>query len=60
MGLTTATVEKHLRKAREALQVETTVQAVMKASLKRQFLSLKPEHSRRALMLVKLSRYMQA
>jgi LuxR family transcriptional regulator len=56
MGLTTATVEKHLRKAREALQVETTAQAVMKASLQRQFLSLKPEHSRTALMLVKSSR----
>jgi LuxR family transcriptional regulator len=37
MGLTTATVEKHLRKAREALQVETTARAVMKASLQRQF-----------------------
>ena len=36
MGLTAATVEKHLRKAREALQVETTAQAVMKASLQRQ------------------------
>lgn len=37
MGLTPATVEKHLRKAREALQVETTAQAIMKASLQRQF-----------------------
>ena len=37
MGLTVATVEKHLRKARDALQVETTAQAVMKASLQRQF-----------------------
>ena len=37
MGLTAATVEKHLRKAREALQVETTAQAVIKASLQRQF-----------------------
>ena len=36
MGLTAATVEKHLRKARQALQVETTAQAVMKASLQRQ------------------------
>ena len=36
MGLTSATVEKHLRKAREALQVETTAQAVMKASQQRQ------------------------
>lgn len=32
MGLTTATVEKHLRLARQALQVETTAQAVLKAS----------------------------
>lgn len=37
MGLTPATVEKHLRNARQALQVETTAQAVMKASLQRQF-----------------------
>lgn len=37
MGLTAATVEKHLRNAREALQVETTAQAIMKASLQRQF-----------------------
>ena len=36
MGLTAATIEKHLRKARDALQVETTAQAVMKASLQRQ------------------------
>ena len=36
MGLTVATVEKHLRKAREALGVDTTTQAVMKASLQRQ------------------------
>ncbi len=33
MGLTSATVEKHLRLAREALDVETTAQAVLKASL---------------------------
>ncbi|WP_158963550.1 LuxR family transcriptional regulator [Chachezhania sediminis] len=33
MGLTAATVEKHLRLARETLSVETTAQAVMKASL---------------------------
>ena len=31
MGLTPATVEKHLRLAREALAVETTAHAVMKA-----------------------------
>ncbi|EEX10775.1 autoinducer-binding transcriptional regulator, LuxR family [Ruegeria lacuscaerulensis ITI-1157] len=36
MGLTTATVEKHLRLAREALSVETTAQAVLKASLQNQ------------------------
>jgi len=36
MGLTSATVEKHLRLAREALSVETTAQAVMKASLQNQ------------------------
>lgn len=32
LGLTPATVEKHLRLAREALDVETTAQAVLKAS----------------------------
>jgi LuxR family transcriptional regulator len=32
MGLTPATVEKHLRLAREALDVETTAQAVLKAA----------------------------
>jgi LuxR family transcriptional regulator len=32
MGLTSATVEKHLRLAREALSVETTAQAVLKAA----------------------------
>lgn len=36
MGLTSATVEKHLRLAREALSVETTAQAVLKASLQNQ------------------------
>jgi len=40
MGLTVATVEKHLRNAREALQVDTTAQAVMKASLQRQLFVL--------------------
>jgi len=33
MGLTAATVEKHLRKAREALDAETTAQAVLKAKM---------------------------
>lgn len=36
MGLTPATVEKHLRLAREALSVETTAQAVLKAALQNQ------------------------
>lgn len=36
MGLTAATVEKHLRLAREALNVDTTAQAVLKASLQNQ------------------------
>ncbi|NVK16699.1 MAG: LuxR family transcriptional regulator [Rhodobacteraceae bacterium] len=33
MGLTPATIEKHLRLARESLSVETTAQAVLKAAL---------------------------
>lgn len=36
MGLTPATVEKHLRLARDALAVETTAQAVLKAALHNQ------------------------
>ncbi|WP_138472517.1 LuxR family transcriptional regulator [Poseidonocella sp. HB161398] len=36
MGLTAATIEKHLRLAREALDVETTAQAVLKASFQNQ------------------------
>ncbi|PPB79496.1 LuxR family transcriptional regulator [Albidovulum inexpectatum] len=36
MGVTPATVEKHLRLAREALKVETTAQAVLKASFQNQ------------------------
>lgn len=36
MGLTPATVEKHLRLAREVLDVDTTAQAVMKASVQHQ------------------------
>ncbi|MFC3061419.1 helix-turn-helix transcriptional regulator [Paenirhodobacter populi] len=39
MGLTNATVEKHLRLAREALDVETTAQAVVKATLQKQLFS---------------------
>jgi len=37
MGLNPATIEKHLRLARERLNAETTAQAVMKASLQNQF-----------------------
>jgi LuxR family transcriptional regulator len=40
MGLTAATVEKHLRLAREALDVETTAQAVLKASFQNQIFIL--------------------
>lgn len=40
MGLTSATVEKHLRLAREALAVETTAQAVMKAAFANQMFVL--------------------
>ena len=40
MGLTQATVEKHLRLAREALNVETTAQAVMKAAFMNQMFLL--------------------
>jgi DNA-binding CsgD family transcriptional regulator len=36
MGLTAATVEKHLRLAREVLDVDTTAQAVLKASFRNQ------------------------
>lgn len=36
MGLTPATIEKHLRLAREVLDVETTAQAVLKASMQKQ------------------------
>lgn len=36
MGLTPATIEKHLRLARECLSVETTAQAVLKAALHNQ------------------------
>ncbi len=40
MGLTSATVEKHLRLAREALSVETTAQAVLKAAFANQMFIL--------------------
>jgi LuxR family transcriptional regulator len=42
LGVTTATVEKHLRLAREALAVETTAQAVLKASYKNQIFVTDP------------------
>ncbi|MHC0052889.1 LuxR family transcriptional regulator [Actibacterium sp. D379-3] len=44
MGLTAATVEKHLRLAREALNVETTAQAVLKASYQNQIFVIEPDH----------------
>jgi len=40
MGLTTATVEKHLRLARRALSVETTAQAILKAAFQNQIFIL--------------------
>ncbi|KJS42074.1 LuxR family transcriptional regulator [Roseovarius sp. BRH_c41] len=40
MGLTSATVEKHLRLARHALSVETTAQAVLKAAFQNQIFIL--------------------
>lgn len=40
MGLTPATVEKHLRLARQALSVETTAQAVLKAAFANQMFVL--------------------
>lgn len=40
MGLTSATIEKHLRLAREALDVETTAHAVMKATFANQMFAL--------------------
>lgn len=42
MGLTTPTVEKHLRLAREALSVETTAQAVLKATFHNQMFIVDP------------------
>lgn len=42
LGLTPATVEKHLRLAREALNVETTAQAVLKAAFQNQMFVLEP------------------
>ncbi len=42
MGLSPPTIEKHLRLAREALDVETTAQAVLKASYQNQIFLLSP------------------
>jgi len=44
LGLTTATVEKHLRLAREALEVDTTAQALLKASMQRQLFVTSPNN----------------
>ncbi|MER5170163.1 LuxR family transcriptional regulator [Thioclava sp. GXIMD2076] len=43
MGLTSTTIEKHLRLAREALNVETTAQAVLKAAVMNQIFQPTPE-----------------
>ncbi|MDP3341052.1 MAG: LuxR family transcriptional regulator [Frigidibacter sp.] len=43
MGLAPATVEKHLRLAREALDVDTTAQAVLKAAFQNQIFVVSPE-----------------
>lgn len=43
LDLTPATIEKHLRLAREALDVETTAQAVLKASFYNQMFVLEPD-----------------
>jgi LuxR family transcriptional regulator len=37
MGLNPATIEKHLRLARDSLDVDTTAQAILKASSQNQF-----------------------
>ena len=42
LGLNIATVEKHLRLAREALEVETTAQALLKASMQKQLFITSP------------------
>ena len=41
MGVSAATVEKHLRLAREALDVETTAQAVLKAAFQNQLFAVR-------------------
>ncbi len=40
MGISPATIEKHLRLAREALDVETTAQAILKASFQNQLFAV--------------------
>lgn len=42
MDLTPATIEKHLRLARETLGVETTAQAVLKAAFQNQMFTIEP------------------
>lgn len=42
LGLTAATIEKHLRLARDALDVETTAQAVLKAAFQNQMFIVEP------------------
>jgi LuxR family transcriptional regulator len=44
LGLTTATVEKHLRLARETLEVDTTAQALLKASMQKQLFISSPQN----------------
>jgi len=43
LDLTSATIEKHLRLAREALDVETTAQAVLKAAFLNQMFVIEVE-----------------
>lgn len=43
LGLTPATIEKHLRLAREAMDVDTTAQAVLKAAFQNQMFILDPD-----------------
>ncbi|MFT7105919.1 MAG: LuxR family transcriptional regulator [Yoonia sp.] len=40
--MTVATIEKHLRLAREALDVETTAQAVLKGAFNNQMFAIDP------------------
>lgn len=45
LGLKPATIEKHLKMARQALNVETTAQAIMKVSVYKQIFALEPRVS---------------